>query len=143
MGTVIIGCSQKKNGAAQKGFTLLELIVVVAIIGILAAIAYPSYQAQTERGRVSEGRAAMVEAAASMERCFTATGTYVGCNPRPDSSATGFYNIVAANRTASNYQLQAVRQRATGANNCGTLLLNAAGQRDAQGNSKPVDECWR
>lgn len=60
----------------QSGMTLIELMIVVAIVGILAAIAYPSYQEQALEGRRSEGRSALLEIAQAQERFYTANGSY-------------------------------------------------------------------
>jgi type IV pilus assembly protein PilE len=54
----------------QTGFTLLELMVTVAIIGILAAIAFPSYQEQARRGKRAEGKTALLKAAQLQERIY-------------------------------------------------------------------------
>ncbi|MQK16898.1 prepilin-type N-terminal cleavage/methylation domain-containing protein, partial [Escherichia coli] len=55
---------------AQRGFTLIELMVAVAIISILAAIAYPSYREYVNRGNRSEGQALLSDAAAAQERYY-------------------------------------------------------------------------
>lgn len=66
----------------QQGFSLIELLVVVAMVGILAAIAYPSYQEQIQSGRRSEAQAELMRLAQFMERIYTETGCY---NPGADN----------------------------------------------------------
>lgn len=65
---------------AQKGFTLIELMIVVAIIGILAAIAIPAYQDYTIRAQVTEGVNLMAGAKASVTEVFNDSGTFPATN---------------------------------------------------------------
>ena len=73
----------KTNQIAQKGFTLIELMIVIAIVGILAAIALPAYQDYTVRSKMSEPLATMAEAKVSLAE-FYATKGYM-----PTTAASG------------------------------------------------------
>lgn len=120
------------------GFTLIELMVVVAIVGILAAVAFPSYSRHVERTQVSDGQAGLMQAAQIMERCFTTQMSYDGCTV-PEDSPEGFYSIAAPTITGNGqgYELTATgaRGRVTvGA--CSTLTI------DHRGGRTPAD-CWR
>ena len=79
----------------QQGFTLIELMIVVAIVGILAAIALPAYQDYTVRAKTSEGLARMAEAKTSVAEYFSANGTF------PPSAASAGFNTAAAGFVAS------------------------------------------
>ena len=77
----------------QKGVTLMELLVVMVIVGILAAIAYPSYRAQVMRSHRSDAKIALERAAQTLERCYTNSnpqgyGGCVPCRTPPRTTAT-------------------------------------------------------
>jgi type IV pilus assembly protein PilE len=73
--------SAKRTAA---GFSLVELLVVVAVVGILAAVAYPSYQEQIRSGRRAEAQSELMRLAQFMERIYSENGCY---NPDEDCSA--------------------------------------------------------
>ena len=60
----------------QTGFTLIELMIVIAIVGILAAVALPAYQDYTVRAKLSEGMVRAAEAKSSVSEYYTSTGTF-------------------------------------------------------------------
>ncbi|ABA58733.1 general secretion pathway protein H [Nitrosococcus oceani ATCC 19707] len=78
----------------QRGFTLIELMIVVAIVAILASVAFPSYQASVKKSRRGDAQGALVAFAAAMERHFTERSTYEG-------AATGGANTGAPDIFAS------------------------------------------
>lgn len=143
-----------KSLRRKRGVTLLELMVVVAIIGILAAIAVPTYMSYTTRAYRSSARACMSEAAQFLERWYTTRFTYVGADAvlnmgcENESGMAARYTITAGapegpaptQRTftvvATPIQTQAVRDT-----DCGTLTLNELGARTATG-TLGVAGCW-
>lgn len=126
------------------GFTLIELMVVVAVVAILAAIAIPSYSEAVRKGRRGQAKADLVEAAQVVERYRTVNNTYVGAVAAPAVSpktGTAYYNIAISNTTASTFRLRATPIAGTDQANdrCGILTVNQAGTKwhSAGGN----DEC--
>ena len=123
----------------SKGFTLIEVMIVVAIIGILAAIAYPSYDEYVKRGNRTEGQAFLQDVAARQERYFSQNNEYADTAAKLNvstGSETGKYTLTIA--TSDGYTLTATQQ--FNDTKCGNLTLNALGVKGAGGS---VDECWR
>ena len=113
--------------AFVRGFTLIELMIVVAIIGVLAAIAFPSYTRYVERTQFNDGRTGLLAAAQLMERCYVTGMTYVDCDVGA-LSPEEFYTITLTNETARTFTLTAngrAGRVATGP--CSSITLNQAG----------------
>jgi len=106
----------------QQGVTLIELMVVVAIVGILVAIAYPSYQDSVKSSRRSDAQGALTGLASAMERHFTANNSYLGAGASgadtgapaiyatqsPLDGTSKFYDLtIQAGITATTYTLRA------------------------------------
>ena len=72
-----------QNARHQRGFTLIELMITVAVVGILAAIAYPAYTNQIAKGRRAECRAGLYQAMQQQERYYTQFNAYAASTPRP------------------------------------------------------------
>ena len=127
------------------GFTLMEMVIVVAIVGILAAIAYPTYQESVRKSRRGEAQAALTGMAAAMERNFLRANAYTSPSSFyptqvPLEGGTATYNLSATLGTpAGGYTLNAAPTGAQAGDRCGTLTLSSAG---AQGPTNPAD-CWR
>jgi type IV pilus assembly protein PilE len=130
----------------QSGFTLIEVMVAVVVVGILTAIALPAYSEFIKRAARGEARAILMENAQGMEQLFTLNNSYN--NPPPTlkfpaspKSGTVKYNIsIDAGLTATTYRLKAVPAQTE--NKCGTYLIDNTGLRSNEGNSLPVAECW-
>ena len=134
----------------QAGVTLVELLIVVAIIGILAAIAYPSYQRYVARTHRNAATGCMSQYAQFMERYYTSNLTYVGAAPslpcRLENNLSQRYTITlrAGSVTARAYTLDATPAgvQASIDAQCGTLTQDQTGARSVSGTAGR-DQCWR
>lgn len=139
----------------QQGFTLIELMITVAIVGILAGIAYPSYQDSVMKSRRADVKGVVLGLANAMERRFTETNSYLGAAgtlvtpadtgaPRiysiPPETAS-FYTVTISAATASSYTLSAVPTGVQTNDICGTLTLTHIGVKN---NSAGLSQsaCW-
>jgi len=136
--------NQIQDYAKSCGFTLIETMIVVAIMGILASIAYPSYQEHVQRANRVEARGILLEMAQLLERRYTETSSYSSITlPVTQSPRTGAakYTIqFAATPTQNSYTLEAVPTGFMASDTCGTLTLTQTGARGADGD---VTKCWQ
>ena len=124
----------------QAGFSLIELMVVVVIIGILASIAWPSYTDYVLRSRRAEAKSALQAAAQCMERFNTSNQTFVGGDARCPLPPSDFYNLNYANIARNTFSVAAQPYGGQTNDACGQLGLNQAGAKTADG--APEDQCW-
>jgi len=137
----------------SSGFTLVEILITIAIVSILTAIAVPQYGAYRNKGIRSDAVRSLMKLSMELERCRSRNGdgSYTAC---PDTqkvklSLQQHYNIsVALNNTATAYTMTATK-RGTADTDCNTLTLTDDGLRDAgTGNSdlntpkKRIQRCW-
>ena len=120
-----------------RGFTLIELMIVVAIVALLAAIAYPAYQAYVERARRTTATSELLDAAQRLERCYTQNNSYADCPVATGLTADGFYTIAAPRLNDTEFTLTAAPQGVQAASPCGTYSLTHDGIQ-----LPTTDRCW-
>lgn len=129
------------------GFTLIELLTAVAIVGILATIAYPSYVDYVARSNRTEGQRELLRISNLMEQYFLDNRTYTSDLTKlglPVSSTkyitepNNYYAIEAKNVSGNGYTLEAAAQgvQATNDSACATLSVNQLGKK------LPITDCW-
>ena len=129
----------------QGGFTLIELMIVVAIVGILSAVAYPSYTEYVRKGHRAEARAGLLQAAQWMERAATATGVYPDDIPTSLQSVPGGRYTISAESDGATFELTADPAGTQTGDKCGSYTLTHTGARDNTGlkTGTTKEECWR
>ena len=130
----------------HQGFTLIELMIVVAVVAILTAIAYPSYNEYIRRGHRAEARAGLLQAAQWLERAATATGTYPLTAAFPanlKAIPNNRYDISVVSDGAT-FTLTATPKAGQTGDKCGNYTLTNTGLRGANGTTTGdiVTQCW-
>ena len=148
---------------AQTGFTLVELMIAVAIVGILSSIAIPSYQDSVRKSRRADAKAALLGFANAMERHFTESNNYCDAGGAdggdscgeggndfgtpsvytPSSETATYYNFtIADDVNMSSYNLLATPIGAQADDKCGTLTLTNTGAKDVVDAELTKADCW-
>lgn len=139
------------SGRRSAGFTLIELLIAVAIIGILAAIAIPSYQGYVERSNLTEAKSALMDAAGQMERYYTSNYKYSGATVSVDLSDDNPYSIGSPSiySSGAGFVLSATGSGRV-PDDCGTIWIDSLGQRGSgtapssvgEDDSPDPGDCW-
>jgi type IV pilus assembly protein PilE len=135
------------EGTAMKnGFTLIELMIAVAIVGILAAIAIPSYTAYVRRSNRTDAVRALTLDAQALERCYSQVFSYAGCATAPAGASVSSqlnYTITITVPSATTYTIVAtpLSPQQVGDATCTSMTLNETGTQSATpaANSRT---CW-
>jgi len=137
---------------SEKGFTLIELMIVILIVGILVAIAYPSYQEHVTRARRTDGQTALLDLASRLERYYSERNTYqtatIGTGANTDilntnTTPEGWYVLSITNQTPTAYTIQAAPRNAQSSDTrCLNLTYNSLGQKGFSSVTGSLDRCW-
>lgn len=133
------------------GFTLIELMIAIVVIGILATIAYPSYIESVRKSKRAEAKAALLEGAQALERHYSANMSYLSGSALaavfttavPASGSQNYTIAVSGTPTATTYTLRATRTGSMASDPCGNYEITHTGERrldSAPG--KTVADCW-
>lgn len=147
----------------HRGFTLIELMVTVAIVGILAAIAYPSYTSQVAKGRRADARTQLVSGQQWLEKFYSENYSYA--TDSSSSPATATFNVqpftqspragegsavytITLNSNTTSYTLTAA-PISTGpmyGDTCGSLIVTNTGRRSTTSSltaAQALEKCWK
>ena len=153
MKTQVLQSARSDRQYRQAGFSLIELLVVLVIMGVLSALALPGYTRYVQRGNRTEVMAALLEAQHFMERYYSANGQYLSpANAVPmlpqrlqriPLQGTVRYQLSVREATVNSYLLQAVPEGSMADDVCGSLTINQTGLRGVLNSTNSVSECWR
>lgn len=127
----------------MRGVTLIELMIVVVVVSILAAFAYPNYQEFTARAKRNEARAALLRMATNQERFYlnnnTFSGTLSDVGFGSNITETGYYQLAITSADASNFTATATyRHGGKESSKCLTFTIDGRGSKT----SDPETDCW-
>jgi len=133
--------NMNKHQKHMTGFSLVELMVVVFIIGLLVSIAYPSYVNQVTGAKRSDGQIGLMNASQSLERCFTEYNAYNHANCGFAATSPEGHYAIATVSAATTFTLTATPQATQVDPLCENLTLTSAGVQGETG-AGTVDDCW-
>lgn len=133
------------------GFTLIELMIVVAVIGILTAIAYPAYTDSVRKARRTDAKNALLDLAGRQERFFSMNNTYTKTAANLKyaafpadvlTSGNVYYQLTVSAADGTSYSATATPTGAQANDKCGTYTINQLGAQGNTGGSASSTSCW-
>ena len=129
--------------------TLIELLIAVAVLGLISAVAYPTYLQQVAKGRRTDAKQSLVELSQKMERFYTERGTYVGAalgatGLYPLVTSGGYYDLSITAQTLDGFTVKATPRGAQVGDACASFLYNQLGEQLVSNDaSLSAVKCWQ
>lgn len=149
IGSTVVAQPRRSSlrGQPSRGFTLIELMIVVVVVSILLAVAVPAYNEQVRRTRRSTATATLLEAAQALERFNTVNGTYIAVAPATNALCNrtlDFYSVSCTALTATTFTLSAAPSNAQTGDRCGSFTYTQAGVEGLTGQQAGLTaaDCW-
>lgn len=133
----------------NRGFTLVEVMIALVVVGLLSALAYPSYQQQVAKGRRTDAKQALLELSQKLERYYTERGTYVGAalgtsGIYPNVSSGGYYDLQITAQTLDGFSVKATPRGAQTGDACAAFQYNQLGEQTVgTGATLSAVKCWQ
>lgn len=131
----------------HQGVTLIEVIIALAMVAIIAAMAFPAYTSSITRARRADGQIALLDLAAHLDRYYTQQNTYQGATlshlGMPATSSKGFYHLRITALNTGHYRIEAAPLGVQASNDkeCAMLTYDDLGSKGITGHGNP-ENCW-